>query len=325
MMNHRVTVPASPNILRVYEPKYCSGINASEHDLVLRYAPCIVIYGEEAIKYPPDNDRIGSVVLSEGERGRTQVSVDVSQPALYFHAKKLNPLDPDDSAVIQLTYTYWFPSHPHKMFLDVESGRFEGLTFRVTLYESGDPIIYESVLACGCFHGAYVNAAVEEAALAMYGKPEEGMEFVIERNLKDRMPMVIHGVVKERPKGNVRPILYIEAGTHIFNGMRIASCDAINIEPEEITIYPYKRLENQPGKTRFLSMFDKNGNVYDAERLESIVLSALGMFKTGHPRQHLLQKINFDEAYLDDPDLFVNYLRIPPSVWHTHLLQNKGG
>lgn len=49
-----------------------------------------------------------------------------------------------------------------------------------------------------------------------------------------------------------------------------------------------------------------------------MVLSTLGMFKAGHPRQHLLQKINFDEAYLDDPDLFANYLRIPPSIWHPH-------
>lgn len=318
MMNHRVTVPASPNILHVYKPEYCSGINDTEHDLILQYAPCIIVYGEEAVKYPPDDNKIGSVVLSESERGHTQITVDISQPAQYFHAKKLDPFDSDDSAVMQLTYTYWFPSHPHKMFLDLEAGRFEGLTFRVTLNESGDPIIYESVLACGCFHGAYVDAAVEEAALAMHGKPGDGSKFVVERNLTDRMPMVIHGVAKERPEGNVRPILYIEAGTHIFNGMRIASCNGIKSEPEEMAIYPYKKLENQPGKTHALSMFDKNGNVYNAERLESIVLSALGMFKAGHPRQHLLQKINFDEAYLDDPDLFANYLRIPPSVWHSH-------
>ena len=128
--------------------------------------------------------------------------------------------------------------------------------------------------------------------------------------------MVVHGVIDKRPDGMIRPVLYHEAGVHHFQGMRMEVPQCLTTVPLKATIRTYEETEHQQGTTRQLSMFNDKGLVHDAERLESSVLSSFGMFKAGQPRQHVLQKINFDQAYLDDPDLFDRYLRIPPSVWH---------
>jgi hypothetical protein len=314
--DHHVNVPESPNVRFAFVPESCEISEDLDSSLIMRYAPIVLVCGEFAHSYPPDWDKIGRVVLLEKPNGDTRIWIDVSRPTLYAFVQKLDPFDQSESPPLQLTYSYWFPGHPSKKFLDFEAGEFEGAMFRVTLNAAREPMIYEYVLACGCHHGVYLDEELEQEAQAVYGEAEPGRTFVAEKNIKGRMPMVVNGIINKRPDGKIRPVLYHDVGTHAFKGMRIASANVVASDILHSEVRDYEEMEHQQGKTRVLSMFDDKGFVHEGERLESFVFNAFGMFKAGHPRQHVLQMINFDQAYLDDPKLYDTYLRIPPGVWH---------
>ena len=54
--------------------------------------------------------------------------------------------------LLQLVYTIWFPERPPQSEGDILAGRLDGLVWRVTLAPDGEPILYDSIHACGCFH-----------------------------------------------------------------------------------------------------------------------------------------------------------------------------
>lgn len=112
---------------------------ADLHDLFDAFAP---VYEIDVLG---DDDRIGSVVWSGGDRP----SVDVVRPAVY---RRVSYTRFEDRILVQLNYSVWFPSRPADGDFDLLSGWLDGITLRVTLGGDGRPLIYDSMHNCGCYH-----------------------------------------------------------------------------------------------------------------------------------------------------------------------------
>ncbi len=63
-----------------------------------------------------------------------------------------------EQVLLQLTYTIWFPERPPEGAFDALAGRLDGLVWRVTLAPDGEPLLFDSIHPCGCFHQFFPTA-----------------------------------------------------------------------------------------------------------------------------------------------------------------------
>ncbi|MCG8428455.1 MAG: hypothetical protein MI754_13955, partial [Chromatiales bacterium] len=54
--------------------------------------------------------------------------------------------------LLQLNYVIWFSSRPCTSVFDILCGQMDGINWRVTLSPEGEPLIYDSMHNCGCYH-----------------------------------------------------------------------------------------------------------------------------------------------------------------------------
>jgi hypothetical protein len=101
-----------------------------------------------------DYDRFGPLRWGTGETPE----VEVSRPVAY---RRLAFTRYGGRTLVQLVYMIWFPERPAKNWLDPLSGRLDGIIFRVTLDQSGQPLVYDSIHDCGCYHMFFPTARVQ--------------------------------------------------------------------------------------------------------------------------------------------------------------------
>jgi hypothetical protein len=92
-----------------------------------------------------DFDRFGPLQWRAGETPE----VDVSRPTAY---RRMAFTRYSGRTLVQLVYMIWFPERPQNSSLDPVSGKLDGIAFRVTLDQSGRPLVYDSIHLCGCYH-----------------------------------------------------------------------------------------------------------------------------------------------------------------------------
>jgi len=281
-----------------------------ERDRLARYAPIIL---QERVKdpdYEPDTDLIGTIRLA-GLAKAPKVAVDTKAPSVYaYHSDTL--IGGERHA--QLTYTYWFPRHPKLKFGDAEAGDIEGATLRITLDRDGRPLIFETLLNCGCYHRCYPSDALESAACDSFGAPLKGKRFCVERKVAGRMDWILPEVVDVPAVGERRPILFSRAGYHGPAGItfdRKELADRTVRAERAYQLRRYDELEHLSVDDGYGSMFLDNGLVRGAERLEGALLALTGMLSAGQPRQRGTQLLHWDQYDLDDPHLLETCLRIP--------------
>ena len=120
-------------------------------ELALRHAPAL------EIDTATDDDRIGA--LHWIDDGRPAIAVDTDEPVAYLRAAYTHFAG---RVRLQLVYTFWFPARPAEHALDILAGALDALIWRVTLDEQGEPLVYDSIHACGCYHLFFATAAVAE-------------------------------------------------------------------------------------------------------------------------------------------------------------------
>ncbi len=98
-------------------------------------------------------DRFGPLKWSSGETPE----VDVSRPTVY---RRLAFTRYGERTLVQLIYMAWFPERPQSGPLDLLSGKLDGIVFRVTLDQSGRPLVYDSIHLCGCYHMFFPTSRV---------------------------------------------------------------------------------------------------------------------------------------------------------------------
>jgi len=92
-----------------------------------------------------DFDRFGPLQWRAGETPE----VDISRPTAY---RRMAFTRYSGRTLVQLVYMIWFPERPQNSSLDPVSGKLDGIAFRVTLDQSGRPLVYDSIHLCGCYH-----------------------------------------------------------------------------------------------------------------------------------------------------------------------------
>lgn len=54
--------------------------------------------------------------------------------------------------LVQLVYTMWFVERPVDKSFDILAGALDGLVWRVTLAPDGEPLVFDTMHPCGCYH-----------------------------------------------------------------------------------------------------------------------------------------------------------------------------
>ncbi|MGD8477063.1 MAG: hypothetical protein PVI98_07940 [Burkholderiales bacterium] len=107
--------------------------------LFATYAPVF------AVETTGDYDRIGRLVWSTSPSPQ----VDTSRPTVY---RKLAYTLDGKQTLLQLVYVAWMPERPKKNSFDMLGGHLDGTIWRVTLAPDGEPLVYDAIHPCGCFH-----------------------------------------------------------------------------------------------------------------------------------------------------------------------------
>jgi hypothetical protein len=294
--------------------------SAAPADLVAYYAPVLVQQRvntqAQRHPYPPEYDLVGTAQLKREPGDKLKAFV-AGPPTVYAIYQKV-PINGHDHA--QLTYTAWYPAHPRMKTFDLEEADIDSCVLRVTLDAENAPLLDETIAACGCFHKAFVERWVEDAAGRKFGPPEAGKKFAVERAVKDAIDWEVAGVVEEPHDGPRRPVVFLKAGDHKVIGVgsaaRLRVPKAADVRPYALTDYADLYAVSVAGTADRQPFFDlgKGGKVWGAERKERFIFSLTGVDAAGQPRANDQIKLHFDQSTWGDPTIYARFLRLPPEA-----------
>src|SRR5688572_1258452 len=221
----RYAPPAGPRLPRVvvagllgrasFDPLGHLALTAQEvARLAATYAPTFEI-GTRA-----DYDRFGWL---RWRRGMPLPQVDAAEPTVYVHAAHTLY---GEHVLLQLVYTLWFSERPARDTFDPGAGPLDGVVWRVTLAPDGEPLVYDAIHACGCFHVFFPTARARQRPA-----PQDG---TAEALVLQRLP---------RAGEDQRPVVRLASATHDIEGVRLERA------PESLVRYallPYDQLLSMP-------------------------------------------------------------------------------
>lgn len=224
-----------------------------------------------------DYDRFGPLAWGSG----VTPEVDVGQPIVY---RRLALTRYRDRVLVQLVYTIWFPERPRTGSLDLLAGKLDGLVFRVTLDTRGDPLVYDTIHPCGCYHMFFPTPRTQ-----LQPSPQPGIEWAF-------VPATLPPIDPAR-----RLVLHIASGSHYLVGLSFdggGSGRAYRFAEDD----DLRALPTGGGGTR--SAFRPDGMVPGTERGERLLFWPTGVDNTGAMRQWGRQATAFlGRRHFDDADL----------------------
>jgi hypothetical protein len=250
-------------------------------ELVRRNAPVL------EVDTVTDDDRIGALAWRAGEP--PHIGVDVGRPVAYVRIAHTRIAA---RVHLQLVYTFWFPARPAESAFDLLAGELDGLVWRVTLGEDFEPIVYDSIHPCGCYHMFFPTARVRARP-----QPE-----TLDEGLFAPQTAAL-------PAPGERIVLRVANRTHYLQRVRTAVDidDAITYalhDDDELRSLPLPA-----GGRR--SAFGPDGLVPGSERLERFVFWPMGIASAGQMRQWGRHATAFvGRRHFDDPLLFDQYFEV---------------
>ncbi len=227
-----------------------------------------------------DFDRFGWL---RWRRGAALPEVDASEPSVYVQSAYTRYRD---QVLLQLVYTIWFPERPASGALDILAGRLDGLVWRVTLAPDGEPLIYDSMHPCGCFHQFFPTPRARPRP-----PPDELEEWAF---VPQTLPRVAEGE---------RPVVSLASGTHFIERVGLVrGADSV----VRYVFRPYDELRSMPRLTGgHASAFGPDGLIAGSERLERFLFWPMGIASAGAMRQWGRHATAFvGRRHFDDADLF---------------------
>lgn len=147
-------VPTSSAPVALPAPRDALGLPrltpAQAQRLLAQHAPVIEV--EERGPF----DRFGRP-LWPGADGAPGPRVDTTQGVVYTRIAHTRF---EERWLLQLVYTLWFPERPARSSWDLLAGALDGVVVRLTLDESGRPLLMDTIHACGCYHMFFASAAL---------------------------------------------------------------------------------------------------------------------------------------------------------------------
>jgi hypothetical protein len=226
-----------------------------------------------------EHDRFGEL---RWRRGSEVPEVNAAELAVYVHPAYTRY---GERLLLQLVYTIWFPERPARGAVDFLAGHLDGIIWRVTLAPDGEPLVYDSIHPCGCYHLFFPTPrarprpapdALEEWALVPHSLPRVGEE--------------------------ERPVVRLASVTHYIEGVSLVrGADSLT----RYVLHPYDELRSLPrldGGNR--SAFGPDGLIAGTERLERLFFWPTGVPSAGAMRQWGRHATAFvGRRHFDDADL----------------------
>lgn len=239
-----------------------------------------------------DYDRFGEL---RWRRGAATPQVNAAEPVVYFHLAHARY---GEQVLLQLVYTIWFAERPPAGRLDLLAGRLDALVWRVTLASDGEPLIHDSMHACGCYHEFFPTPRAR-----LRPAPDELEEWAF---VPQSLPRVREGE---------RPLLRIASATHYIEGVSLVRGTDSLVRYAMRGYDELRSLRDFSGGQR--SVFGPDGLVAGTERLERFLFWPMGITSAGAMRQWGRHATAFvGRRHFDDADLlerrFELDLREPP-------------
>jgi hypothetical protein len=226
-----------------------------------------------------DHDRFGEL---RWRRGSDFPEVDASVLAVYVHPAYTRYAD---RVLLQLVYTIWFPERPARGEVDFVAGRLDGLIWRVTLAPDGEPLVYDSIHPCGCYHLFFPTPRARPRPA-----PDALEEWAF---VPASLPRVAEGE---------RPVIRLASGTHYIEQVSLVR------GTDSLTRYEFQSYDELRSIPRLdggrRSVFGPGGLVAGSERLERLFFWPTGVRSAGAMRQWGRHATAFvGRRHFDDADL----------------------
>jgi hypothetical protein len=256
------------------DPLGIPGVTESEFEqLSSAYAPSL------EIEVSGDYDRFGALRWASGA---SPPEVDAAEPVVYRQAAYTRY---NGRTLLQLVYTIWFPERPAQGRFDILAGKLDGVVWRVTLAPDGEPLVYDAIHPCGCYHMFFPTARARPTAA-----PDSLDEWAF-------VPQTL-----PRVRAGERPLVRIAARTHA-----IASVSLVRGRDSlpRYAFRPYDELRSlarPEGGAR--SAFGPDGLIAGSERSERFLFWPMGIASAGAMRQWGRHATAFvGRRHFDDADL----------------------
>ena len=246
-------------------------------DIALQYAPSY------KIQTAGDYDLPGEPTwLESGE-----LKVDSSRPVTYY---RLSRALWKGKTVLQVSYLLWFSERPSEGDWDILAGKLDGVYWRVTLDEEGEPLIYDTIHPCGCYHLFFPTKKLRKRN--EIDPALEGEGYVVPVQAPEMGP-------------DEQVALRISSKSHYVNGLGAVR----NKDDKTIVYHLYPEAELRslpvPGQPRGKSLYGVDGIVSKTERSERFLLWPMGIDSPGAMRQWGHHATAFvGRRHFDDPYLF---------------------
>jgi hypothetical protein len=226
-----------------------------------------------------DYDRFGEL---RWRRGAAAPEVEAAEPVVYVQPAYTRL---GERLLLQLVYTLWFPERPRQSSLDLLAGRLDGLVWRVTLAPDGEPLIYDSMHPCGCYHQFFPTPRLEPRPA-----PDALDEWAFS---PAALPRVAEG---ERPRVRVGSAAHYIEGVELVRGSDSLVRYVLRSYDE------LRSLATLEGGRR--SAFGPQGLIAGSERLERFLFWPMGIASAGAMRQWGRHATAFvGRRHFDDADL----------------------
>ncbi len=238
--------------------------------LFARYAPAFLVDTRDDFDLPgrPGRDSSGRLDF-------------MPLPSVYLHRSYTRFYG---QVLPQLVYVVWFSERPPETALDSYAGALDAVMWRVTLDARAQPLVYDTVHACGCYHFVY-------PATQLRTRPQQAWR---ETALQPQ------GVVPWN-----RLAIWLASGTHYVRQVLPLSLAHDRVQRAEVPLQAldYRALSQltlDNGQTT--SLFGPDGLVAGTERLERFWLWPSGVRSPGAMRQWgrhataFLGRVHFDDA-----------------------------
>ena len=271
--NHEIETlikKASDNPLNIPDP------NAEQLQLLFaKFAP---IFAQET---KGNFDRLGRPEWQSSNRA----VINIAQPTvhtLHSHARM------NGKILLQLNYVIWFTERPKSGAFDMLGGAVDSVIWRVTLTPEGQPLAYDTIHGCGCYHYFFpsdtLRAKPRHPSLQEYAYAPQAA------------PVLGPGE---------RVVVWLESATHYITRVtRATPADEIGANNYLLAEYDELRsLAKSDGTTR--NLFRPDGLIHGTERGERLLFWPMGIASAGAMRQwghHATAFVGM--RHFDDPDLF---------------------
>lgn len=220
-----------------------------------------------------------------------RLALDSTRPMVY---RRLAYTRGGRDTLVQLVYTLWFSERPASGSYDILAGRLDGVVFRVTLAPDGEPVLYDSIHPCGCYHMFFPTPRAQPVSA-----PAKRVEWAFVPATLPAVPDSTRVVVRVATRTHYLVDVAPDAGAPA--GITYAFEDEDNLRSLPV-----------PGGGHS-SIYAPNGLVEGTERGERLLFWPMGIPSAGAMRQWGKHATAFlGKRHFDDADLIAARFRIVP-------------